>query len=234
MIGLLVHVKRKFDKLIKDYKYSLMAYNWRKINRHNLTFAARIFPIDRVRVGKHSYGMLDVRTFCSDAGEKLIIGNYVSIADNVVFILGGQHQMKNLTTFPIKACFTRIDNNIDSMSKGPIIVEDEVWMGMGAIILSGVKIGKGAIIGAGAVVTKDIPPYSIAAGNPARILKYRFSTETINKLQNINLANIPEESIQKDFELFYEQIENNDKAIEQISALISSEIMHLNGVNQKQ
>jgi virginiamycin A acetyltransferase len=230
MIGLMVHLKRKVDKLLKDYQLSRIAYNWRRNNRHNKTFAARIFPIERVKVGKHSYGMLDVRTFSNDAGEALAIGNYVSIADNVVFVLGGQHQTNCLTTFPLKAYFTGIDNNLDSMSKGPIIIEDEVWIGMGAIILSGVNIGRGAIIGAGSVVTKNIPPYSIAAGSPARVVKYRFSTDTIKKLQDINLADIPEQSIQKNFELFYERIENNDKVIEQIAALKSSVTVDLNGV----
>ena len=154
VIELVVFMKRKLDKLISEFKFSSMAYKSRKRNRHNRTFAARNFQIDRVTVGRHSYGMLDVRTFCDEAGEKLEIGNYVSIAENVVFILGGQHQIKTITTFPLKAYFTRVDNIMDSMSKGPIIVEDEVWIGTCALILSGVKIGKGSIIGAGAVVPR--------------------------------------------------------------------------------
>jgi virginiamycin A acetyltransferase len=234
MIELLVHIKRKYDKLIKDYKFSCMAYAWRKKNRHNKTFAARFFPIDRVTVGKHSYGMLDIRTFCNDAGEKLEIGNYVSIADDVVFILGGQHQTKALSTFPLRSYFTRIDNNRDSMSKGPIIVEDEVWIGVGALILSGVKIGKGAIIGARAVVTKDIPPYSIAAGNPAKIIKYRFSENTIKKILEIKLSDIPEETIKNNFVLLYEQIENNDSIIGQITTLSSLKRKLLDGIIKKQ
>jgi len=83
MIGIIVHTKRKYDKLVNDNKFSCMAYAWRKKNRHKKTFAARCFPIDVVTVGKHTYGMLDVRSFCTEAGEKLQIGNYVSIADAV-------------------------------------------------------------------------------------------------------------------------------------------------------
>lgn len=219
MIGLIVHAKRKYDNLVKDYKFSCMAYAWRRKNRHNKTFAARYFPIDIVTVGKHSYGMLDVRTFYKGAGEELFIGNYVSIAENVIFILGGQHQTKTLAPFPLRAYFTRNDNDKDSMSKGPIVVQDEVWIGTRAIILSGVTIGKGAIIGAGTIVSKDIPPYSMVAGNPARILKYRFSAEIINKIQNLRLADIPEKVIEGNLELFYEQIDNNHTAIDLIWAL---------------
>jgi virginiamycin A acetyltransferase len=219
MIGIIVHTKRKYDKLVNDNKFSCMAYAWRKKNRHNKTFAARCFPIDVVTVGKHTYGMLDVRSFCTEAGEKLQIGNYVSIADDVIFILGGQHQIKTLTTFPLRAYYTRIDNDMDSMSKGPIIIEDEVWIGTGALILSGVKIGRGAIVGAGAVVNKEIPPYAIAAGNPAKVIKFRFSEMTRSKIKDLKLTEIPNDTIQNNFDLFYEDIENNDSAIELIQKL---------------
>lgn len=230
MIGLVVYLKRKYDKLMQEYRFSCMSYAWRKKNRHNRTFAARFFPVDRVKVGLNSYGMLDVRAFCAESGEKLEIGNYVSIADGVIFILGGQHQTETFSTFPLRAYFTRIDNQIDSMSKGPIMVEDEVWIGTGAIIVSGVRIGKGAIVGAGAVVTKDIPPYSMAAGNPVKIVKYRFSEDTINKILEIKLSDIPEETIKRSFELLYEQIENNDKVIDQLKALSSLEKRHSDGI----
>lgn len=195
-----------------------------KKNRHNRTFAARFFPVNRVTVGNHSYGMIDVRTFCDDAGEKLQIGNFVSIANDVVFILGGQHQSKTFSTFPLRAYFTRIDNNLDSMSKGPIIIEDEVWIGASALILSGVNIGKGAIVAAGAVISKDIPPYAVVAGNPAKIIKYRFSEEIICQIKDIRLSEIDDDTIQNNFELLYEKIENNDSKIELIRKLCSSNI----------
>lgn len=221
MIGFVVFLKRKFDQVLLDYKFSKMAYKWRKNNRHNRTFAVRFFPIEQVSVGKHTYGMLDVRTFCEDVFEKLEIGNYVSIANDVIFILGGQHQMKTYTTFPLKAYFTRVNNNLDSSSKGPIIIEDEVWIGVGALILSGVKIGKGAIVAAGSVVSKDIPAYAIVAGNPAKIIKYRFPEDIIVKIHNIKLADIPEHLIRANYELFYENINENNNVIEEIKKIIS-------------
>lgn len=219
MINLIVFIKRKFDQIRLDYKFSRMAFAWRKRNRHNKTFAQRYFPIDCVTVGKHSYGLLDVRTFADGLNEKLSIGNYVSIANDVVFVLGGHHQTNTFTTFPLKAFFSRINNDLDSASKGPIIIEDEVWIGIGVIILSGVKIGKGAIVGAGAVVTKDIPPYAIVAGNPAKIMKFRFSEDIIDKLKEVQLANIPENRIIENIELFYQDIKDDNLTLENINKL---------------
>jgi virginiamycin A acetyltransferase len=231
MINLIVHLKRKVDSLVNDYKVSRMAFKWRRLNRHNKTFAAGFFPIDRVTVGKHSYGMLNVSTFCDCADEKLIIGNYVSIADKVTFILGGEHQINMYTTFPLRAYFTRINNNKDSMSKGPIIIEDEVWLGYGAIILSGVRIGRGAIVGAGSVVTRNIPPYSIVAGNPARIIRYRFSETVIEKICGISLSEIPEKNIIGNLDIFNEPVEDNDKLIEKLKKLGSRESENPDGVD---
>ena len=71
-----------------------------------------------------------------------------------------------------------------------MIIGNDVWIGVGAIILSGVKIGSGAIIGAGAVVVKDVPPYAIAAGNPARVVKFRFSQDQIEKLLKIGMVGL--------------------------------------------
>jgi serine acetyltransferase len=69
--------------------------------------------------------------------------------------------------------------------KGDIIIENDVWIGATATIMSGVKISNGAVIGAGSVVTKDVPPYAIVAGNPAKVVKYRFTEEQIEKLLSI-------------------------------------------------
>jgi acetyltransferase-like isoleucine patch superfamily enzyme len=196
-----------------------MAYAWRKKNRHNKTFAGRYFPIDRVTVGDFTYGMLDVRSYCDDVCEQLQIGSYVSIADDVVFILGGQHQIKTFTTFPLKSFFTRVNNKLDSGSKGPIIVEDEVWIGVGALLLSGIRIGKGAIVAAGEVVSKDVPAFAIVAGNPAQIIRYRFSKVTIDKIKDIFLSDIPDNVLFENFELLYQSIEDDEYHIHQICGL---------------
>lgn len=83
-------------------------------------------------------------------------------------------------------------NEFDGVCKGPIIIEDDVWIGFGAIILSGVTLGKGCVIGAGSVVTKNVPPYAIYAGN--RVVKYRFNENVIKKLMKFNLNQLDYEN----------------------------------------
>lgn len=172
---------------------------WRLANGHNSTTLCRVVPFDIVMVGKHSYGPLDIRYFGAE-NEKLVIGNYCSIAEGAVFLLGGGHPTNTLTTYPFKVLVAQ-ECQYEALSKGPIVLEDDVWIGCNALILSGVTIGRGAIVGAGAVVAKDIPPYSIVVGNPARIVKKRFDEKTIEylleKMPVLDLDTIPLPSLYK-------------------------------------
>lgn len=108
-------------------------------------------------------------------------------------MLGGEHCYDYITTYPFHAKVFHDEN--DAISKGKIEIGDDVWIGYGSTILSGVKIGQGAIVAAGSVVVKDVPEYSIVGGVPAKILKYRFSEEIIRKLKNINISVMNEENI---------------------------------------
>jgi acetyltransferase-like isoleucine patch superfamily enzyme len=200
-------VRFLFGKLISQIKFYTFAFKFRRLNAYNQTFPANMFDINNVTIGKHTYGKLHVKSYCKDAGEKLIIGNYVSIADDVKFILGGNHQISTITTYPLKANFTNRDFHIDASSKGAIVVEDEVWLGYGTIILSGIRIGKGAIIAAGSVVTKDVPPYSIVGGNPANVIKYRFNEVIREALLDFNLSDIEETRIIENIEAFYSPLD---------------------------
>ena len=137
-----------------------------------------------VFVGDYTYGDFLVREW--DNKTKLRIGKFCSIAEGVIFILGGEHRSDFTTTYPFNALvksFACIKGH--PKTKGDIIVGHDVWIGSHAKILSGVKIGNGAIIGANSLVTKDIPDYAIAAGNPIRIIRYRFDAETIKTLNQI-------------------------------------------------
>lgn len=157
---------------------------WRQKNQHNGTVAKTLFPIDQVSVGEKTYGGLHVYSFLNEK-ERLTIGNFCSIAGEVAFILGGEHSKKTISTFPFYShVFEK--QGAKTPTKGPICVEDDVWIGHRATILSGVTIGKGSIIGAGSVVSKDVPPYAIYGGN--RVIGYRFSNEIIEKLKKVDLT----------------------------------------------
>lgn len=179
------------ETIISKVKDSLkklrFKWTWRKRNPHNFTNAESIFVIENVTVGKGTYGPINVQHFYRPA--KLTIGNYCSIANKVEFLLGGNHSTKCISTYPFGP---RVYNNYHSGGekniprKVDIIVEDDVWIGYGALILSGVTIGQGSIIGARSIVTKDVPPYVIYAGN--RVIRKRFPDEIIEKLLTIDFS----------------------------------------------
>lgn len=158
----------------------------------------------KIKAGIHSYGCINFLSFGKE-NELLLIGNYCSIASSVFFILGGNHDYSVLSTYHL---FYSKNHTDDSYSKGPIIVKDDVWIGFGATILSGVTIGQGAIVGAKSVVTKDVPPYAIVCGNPARIVKYRFSPSVIDKLENIDYSKI--DLFKGDINKFYIKIDDSN------------------------
>jgi len=178
---------------------------WRMSNAHNLTYAVNVFPIDKVKVGKRSYGPLEVSTF-GNRQEQLTIGNYVSIANDVQFILGGNHRMDTFSNFPIKSMLVNNCPEEDALVKGKIEIKDEVWIGTAAIIMSGVTVGKGAVIAAGAVVVKDVPDYAIFGGNPAKLIRYRFDQEVCQAMSEICLSDFDENTIISNQDMFYKPI----------------------------
>lgn len=124
-----------------------------------------------VSIGMHSYGAMNVMTWNNEC-EGLKIGDYVSIANDVCFMLGGGHDYLKVSSYP--APFFTNSSDDKALTKGRIVIGDDVWIGSHVIVLSGVTIGQGAVIGAGAVVASDVPSYAIVAGNPAKVIKYRF------------------------------------------------------------
>jgi acetyltransferase-like isoleucine patch superfamily enzyme len=132
-------------------------------------------------------------------GSQLYIGKYVSIASGVHVILGGNHRLDWITTYPFHDWgLAKPDHRI---TKGDVVIGNDVWICQGATILSGVTIGHGAVIAAEAVVTKDVPPYALVAGNPARVKKYRFSEEQIKKLLELKWWDWPEEKVRQNVKL---------------------------------
>ncbi len=186
----------KISKLLK----------WKKINKNNYTVCGGIqCDIEKIHIGNKTYGTINVSAVSND--KELFIGNYCSIAGNVLFLLGSDHRMNTVSTYPFSAMILG-EKNVDVISKGNIIVKDDVWIGQNAMILSGVTIGQGAVVAAGAVVTKDVPNYAVVGGNPARIIKYRFSKGLIEELNKIDYSQLTEKDIREHINILSSNLES--------------------------
>lgn len=134
------------------------------------------------------------------------VGKFCSVAGDVVLGMG-THTLANLSTSPI---FTEVRNGtrqrwVDTNTVDPfrkVKVGNDVWIGLRALVMGGVTIGDGAVIGAGAIVTKDVPPYAVVAGVPARVIRYRFTPEQIEKLHSIAWWNLPESFLRNNLSMF--------------------------------
>jgi virginiamycin A acetyltransferase len=121
-------------------------------------------------------------------GDKLIIGKFCAIAEGARFIMNGaNHALSGFSTYPFNIFGHGWEQGFDQQSwereiRGDTVIGNDVWIGMEAIVMPGVTIGDGAIIGAKAVVTHDVPPYAVVAGNPAKLVKMRFDEWTVKRL----------------------------------------------------
>ena len=203
--------------LLDKYKKFQRRKIWRNKNNHNSTVInGQSLPLN-TEIGNFTYGTINV--YQVNSSNKLNIGHCCSIGPDVKFVLGSDHPTNLISTFPFKAKV--LNNGIDAISKGDILVKDDVWIGSNAIIMSDVTISQGAIIAAGAVVTKDVPPYAIVGGVPAKIIGYRFDESTIKQLMKIDYSKITPE-----FVASYESLLYREPDFETISALIA-------GLNQE-
>lgn len=172
-------------------------------------------------IGEHTYGAPGSPIVIETEFANLKIGKYCSIAREVLMILGN-HRVDTVTTYPFKALCgfwpESVDSTDDHSTKGDIVIGNDVWIGARANIMSGVTIGTGAVIATAAVVTKDVPPYAIVGGNPARIIKYRFSEKIIERLLAVAWWDWPEEMIRERMKLLMsDDIENFLQAFEKLS-----------------
>ena len=135
--------------------------------------------------------------------DRLIIGKFCSIACGAKFLFNSaNHALRSLSNYTFPLFFEEWGLNKKNVAsawdnKGDIIIGNDVWIGYEAVIMAGVHIGDGAVIAARAVVTKDVPPYTIVGGTPARKIRMRFEAETIAKLQQIQWWNWPVEKIRQ-------------------------------------
>lgn len=148
-----------------------------------------------ITLGENSYSAATVKGGLS----KVTIGKYCSIAENVVFDAGMQHNTHNITTFPLNQLFLDVEEikAKHPVTRGDILIGNDVWIGEGALIMGGVTIGSGAVIAAHAVVTKSIPPYAIVGGVPAKYIQHRFSRDDIKRFLEMSWWDWGEKEIKK-------------------------------------
>jgi virginiamycin A acetyltransferase len=127
-------------------------------------------------------------------GDRLIIGKFCAIASGVKFVMNGaNHKLSGFTTYPFGIFGSGWEAAIPELTelpfKGDTVIGNDVWIGYEALFMPGVKVGDGAIVGARAVVTRDVPPYAVVGGNPAKIIRMRFDAGVIDLLLQIQWWN---------------------------------------------
>jgi len=165
-----------------------------------------------LEIGRHTYGPTDFdRVFpMYTEGARTVVGAFCSISPECRILGGGEHVIDRASTFPLNArLFDEAQRTgPDAKDTGPTVIGNDVYIGVGAIVLSGVSIGDGAVVGAGAVVTKPVPPYAIVAGNPARLVRYRFESDTRARLQALRWWEWSDEEIRESQRWFMGDIES--------------------------
>lgn len=177
----------------------------------SLCFLKNVVKNPNVKIGEYTYyddfeNPLDfeknILYHYDFLGDKLIIGKFCAIASGVRFIMNGaNHKMNGFTTYPFAIFRNGWDEENFSLDdlpyKGDTIIGNDVWIGMDSLIMPGVKIGDGAIIASNSTVVKDVEPYSIVGGNPAKYIKKRFSNDIIDLLLKIKWWDFSHDKITK-------------------------------------
>ena len=152
-----------------------------------------------MKIGKHTYGHNNISVLTWGEGSKLEIGSFCSIASNIKVYLGGNHRVDWITTYPFghinQGLFNKFNGKGHPKTNGDVIIGNDVWIGSDVTIMSGVKIGDGSVLANNSHVVKDVEPYSIVGGNPAKLIKYRFEKNIIEKLLEIKWWDLSDKEI---------------------------------------
>jgi acetyltransferase-like isoleucine patch superfamily enzyme len=142
-----------------------------------------------IKIGAYTYGLEDIKLLSWGEDISISFGRYCSIASGLIIYCGGNHRVDWFSTFPFGHVYAERFNlkpiPETPVTNGDIIIGNDVWIGRDVSILSGVVIGDGAIIAANSHVVKDVSPYSIVGGNPAKLIRFRFDEEIIQRLHNL-------------------------------------------------
>lgn len=157
-----------------------------------------------VKIGKYSYGSCFALSF--NFGGYVEVGRYCSLGDNVRYI-GANHPYERCSMSPY-FYNKHYGFDVEDVERGRLVIGNDVWIGLNTVITKGGKsIGNGAVIGAGSIVTKDVPPYAIVAGNPAKLIKMRFSDEAIDALEKSRWWESEPNEVMKYYEFVKEPLE---------------------------
>jgi len=153
----------------------------------------RLLKAGRMTIGQHTYGIPVIKTYDHDT-TRLVVGSYSALSEEAIVMLGGEHAIDRVTTFPLRMRLKLPGAGQDGIPvpTGDTVIGSDVWLTMRTFVRSGVTIGDGAIVGSGAVVNKDVPPYAIVGGNPAKVIRYRFTPEQIEALLEIRWWDWPD------------------------------------------
>lgn len=196
------------DAIVRDSRLAAMSSvgDFSKVQNSELAEYVRIDRnnyIWHTNMGKHSYTGKNTSVIATD------VGKFVSISWNVS-IGGANHDYLKPSTHSF--VYNDYDNLRPKNGKGydrfakPCIIKNDVWIAANSVVVRGVTIGNGAVVGAGAVVTKDVPDYAIVGGTPARVIKYRFDSDTIELLNKICWWNWSDDQIRENYDYFCEDV----------------------------